>query len=178
MKKQIISVFAVILVAALVLAGSTFALKGVAEANAQAEQLRVMQALVPGGKTFAVEEYTGEDANIRTVYKTETGFVVETATYGYAGEIIMLVGVNNKGTVTGLVVKDMSETWGLGGEGLTDWQFLGQFLYGDGDVQVGTDVDALTGATVTSKAIARSVKSAVAVVTGADADSGATSWGG
>ena len=34
------------------------------------------------------------------------------------------------------------------------------------------------GATVTSKAIARSVKSAVAVVTGADADSGATSWGG
>ena len=66
----------------------------------------------------------------------------------------------------------------MGGEGLTDWQFLGQFLYGDGDVQVGTDVDALTGATVTSKAIARSVKSAVAVVTGADADSGATSWGG
>lgn len=178
MKKQIISVFAVILVAALVLAGLTFALKGVADANAQAEQLRVMQALVPGSETFTVEEYTGEDANIRTVYKTETGFVVETATQGYAGQIVMLVGVNNKGTVTGLVVKDMHETWGLGGEVLTDWQFLGQFLYGDGDAQVGTDVDALTGATVTSKAIARSVKSAVAVVTGADADSGATSWGG
>ena len=178
MKKQIITVFAVILVAALVLGGLTFALKGVADANAQIEQLRVMQALVPGGETFTVEEYTGEDTNVRTVYKTETGFVVETATDGYAGEIVMLVGVNNKGTVTGLVIKDMRETWGLGGEGLTDWQFLGQFLYGDGNAQVGIDVDALTGATVTSKAIARSVKSAVAVVTGADADSGATSWGG
>ena len=178
MKKQIITVFAVILVAALVLGGLTFALKGVADANAQIEQLRVMQALVPGGETFTVEEYTGEDTNVRTVYKTETGFVVETATDGYAGEIVMLVGVNNKGTVTGLVIKDMRETWGLGGEGLTDWQFLGQFLYGDGNAQVGIDVDALTGATVTSKAIARSVNSAVAFVTGADAATQATKWGG
>ena len=39
-------------------------------------------------------------------------------------------------------------------------------------------VDAITGATVTSKAIARSVNSAVAYVTGADVASAATSWGG
>jgi Na+-translocating ferredoxin:NAD+ oxidoreductase RnfG subunit len=43
---------------------------------------------------------------------------------------------------------------------------------------VGTNVDAITGATVTSKAVVRSVNSAVAFVTGADTDSGATSWGG
>jgi len=36
----------------------------------------------------------------------------------------------------------------------------------------------LSGATVTSKAIVRSVNSAVAVVTGVDTNSGATSWGG
>ena len=40
------------------------------------------------------------------------------------------------------------------------------------------DVDALTGATVTSKAIVRCVNSAVAFVTGADTESAATSWGG
>jgi len=40
------------------------------------------------------------------------------------------------------------------------------------------DVDAITGATVTSKAIVRSVNSAVSYVTGADVSSGATSWGG
>ena len=39
-------------------------------------------------------------------------------------------------------------------------------------------VDGMTGATVTSKAIIRCVNSAVAYVTGADASSGATSWGG
>ena len=41
-----------------------------------------------------------------------------------------------------------------------------------------TYVDAITGATVTSKAIARCVNSAVGYVTGADVESGATSWGG
>ena len=39
-------------------------------------------------------------------------------------------------------------------------------------------VDGITGATVTSKAVARCLTSAVAYVTGADAASAATSWGG
>ena len=39
-------------------------------------------------------------------------------------------------------------------------------------------VDAISGATVTSKAVVRCVNSAVAYVTGADAVSSATTWGG
>ena len=39
-------------------------------------------------------------------------------------------------------------------------------------------VDGITGATVTSKAVARCVNSAIAYVTGADVESSATSWGG
>ena len=177
MKKFLIPVIS-IAVAACLLFGLTAALEGVAAKNVESVMKITLEAMLPGSQSFVQETYTGEDANIVTAWKGETGFVVETATDGYAGEIVMLVGVNNKGTVTGLVIKDMCETWGLGGEGLTDWQFLGQFLYGDGNAQVGIDVDALTGATVTSKAITRCVNSAVAVVTGADADSGATSWGG
>ena len=72
----------------------------------------------------------------------------------------------------------MEETYGLGGKALKDWEFLAQFLRTEGDAEVGTNVDALTGATVTSKAVARSVNSAVGFVTGADTSSGATSWGG
>ena len=40
------------------------------------------------------------------------------------------------------------------------------------------EVDGITGATVTSKAVAKSVNSAVAYVTGADVASSATTWGG
>ena len=137
-----------------------------------------MVTLLPGSTTFVTEAYTGDDANITCVYKGETGYVIGTTTAGYAGPISMLIGVSSDGYVTGLQVRSMEETFGLGGEALTDWEFLAQFLRNEGDAAVGTNIDAITGATVTSKAIARSVNSAVGFVTGTDTDSGATSWGG
>ena len=138
----------------------------------------MMQTILPGSTTFAVEPYAGEDATIVSIHKGETGFVIETKTYGYAGDITMLVGVSTEGTVTGLVVRHLTETYGLGRNALTDTDFLAQFLNTSGEAAVGETVDALTGATVTSKAVTRAVNSAVAYVTGADASSGATTWGG
>ena len=178
MNKSLIRSLAVILATAAILLAVTLGLQGLAVKKARAEHLRVMQTLLPGSTDFVVEPYTGEDTNVRSVHKAENGFVIETATQGYADEITVLVGVDNDGTVTGIVVKEMHETLGLGMNGLLDWQFLAQFLRTSGEAEVGTNVDALAGATVTSKAITRCVNSAVAVVTGADAGSGATSWGG
>ena len=178
MKHPIFQPILAIFLATALLLGLSFGLHKTAQKNAQAEHLRLMQTLLPGSTTFQAEPYTGEDANIRSVHKGETGFVIETATQGYADEIILLVGVSKEGNVTGLVVKELHETLGLGANALTDWEFLAQFLNSEGDAEVGTNVDAITGATVTSKAIARCVNSAVAFVTGADTDSGATSWGG
>lgn len=178
MKKSILLPIITIALAALILLGLSAGLNGIAAANAQAEHLQMMQTLLPGSSEFVVEPYSGEDANIRSVHKGETGFVVETVTAGYAGDITMLIGISKEGTVTGLVVRELSETQGLGANALTDYEFLAQFLNTQGDAAIGTNVDALTGATVTSKAITRSVNSAVAYVTGADTSSGATSWGG
>ena len=178
MNKSLIRCIAVILATAAVLLAVTFGLQGLAVKNARAAHLRLMQTLLPGSTEFVVEPYTGEDTNVRSVHKADNGFVIETVTQGYADEISVLVGVDNDGAVTGLVVKEMHETLGLGMNGLLDWQFLAQFLSTSGEAEVGTNVDALSGATVTSKAITRCVNSAVAVVTGADAGSSATSWGG
>ena len=194
MKKPIIA----IVLAALILFGTAFALKGVAADNARDYHLQLMKTLLPGSESFTVEAYSGEDANIVSVHKAENGFVIETVTRGYADEIRMFIGVNLEGKVTGLVVAEAYETFGLGNNALTDHEFLAQFLNKSGSFAVATvgedafsgatgevveadetvDVDAMTGATVTSKAIIRCVNSAVAYVTGADADSGATSWGG
>ena len=178
MKKTIfIPLITIALIAALLL-GLSFGLKGIATANAQKEHLQIMQTLLPGSTEFTVEPYTGEDDSIRSVHKGENGFVIETATQGYADELVVLVGVSTQGKVTGLVVRQIHETYGLGNTALTDWEFLSQFLSTSGDAQIGENVDAISGATVTSKAIARCVNSAVAYVTGADTNSGATSWGG
>lgn len=180
MKKTIFIPAIVILCAAAILFGLTFGLQKVAIAKAEAEHLKIMQTLLPGSSDFILEPYTGEDANIRSVHKADSnfGYVIETVTAGYAGDIRMLIGVSKDGKVTGLVVREMSETAGLGLNALNDTDFLAQFLNTEGDAEVGTNVDAITGATVTSKAITRCVNSAVAFVTGADTDSGATSWGG
>ena len=195
MKKPIIA----LILAAVLLFGLCLGLDGMAVKNAEAYHLKLMQTLLPGSETFEVEPYAGEDANIRSVHKSDIGFVVETSTYGYAGDITMLIGVNNGGTVTGVVVQKAHETFGLGGKALTDHVFLSQFLNKSGSFEVATagadafsgataeaaptegeavSVDAITGATVTSKAIARCVNSAIGYVTGADVSSGATSWGG
>ncbi len=194
MKRIVIAILA----AALVLFGASYALNGVAAKNAQEQHMWLMQTLLPGSESFTVEPYAGDDANIRSVHKAENGFVIETVTYGYADEVTMLVGVSNEGKVTGLVVKEAHETVGLGNNALTDHEFLAQFLNATGEFSVETGsadaftgatatgessgetigVDAITGATVTSKAIVRCVNSAVAYVTGADASSSATTWGG
>jgi len=199
MKKPILLPVLTILIAAAVLLTASFSLNGIAAHNAQQDHIWLMQTLLPGSNEFTLEPYSGEDANIRSVHKTEKGFVIETVTYGYAGEITMFIGVNHDGKVTGLVVRDLSETFGLGAEALTDHEFLKQFLNSSGSFEVVTaapdafsgatgeatetdgdsvGIDALTGATVTSKAIVRAVNSAVAYVTGADAASAATTWGG
>ena len=195
MKKPIIA----LILAAALLFGLCVGLDGMAVKNAEAYHLQLMQTLLPGATEFTLEPYAGEDANIRSVHKSDIGFVVETVTYGYAGEITMLVGVNNAGRVTGVVVQKAQETFGLGGKALTDHVFLSQFLNKTGSFEVAaagadafsgataeaapaegeaTPVDAITGATVTSKAVVRCVNSAVAFVTGADAATEATSCGG
>lgn len=178
MRKKLWMPLVVILLAALILLAAYNGLMGLRLSTAQAELEQKMQTILPGSVTFTEETYTGEDANIQHVYKGETGYVIGTLTTGYAGNISMLIGVSNEGTVTGLQIRNMHETYGLGQEALTDWQFLAQFLNTTGEAAVGDNIDAITGATVTSKAVTRSVNSAVGFVTGADASSGATSWGG
>lgn len=199
MKKPILLPVLTILLAAAILLAASFGLNALAAANAQKDHIQLMQTILPDSKAFILEPYSGEDTNIRSVHKAENGFVIETVTHGYAGEITMFIGVNNDGRVTGLVVRDLSETFGLGREALTDHVFLKQFLNSSGTFEVVTaapdafsgatgvvtesegdtvGIDALTGATVTSKAIVRAVNSAVAYVTGADTASAATSWGG
>lgn len=178
MKKNILISALSILLMAVILLGCSAGLRSVAEKNAREELLCTMKKLLPESESFTEETYTGEDANIRKVYKAENGFVIETCTKGYVDDIVMLVGVSNEGAVTGVVIREIHETAGLGRAALVDYKFLMQFLDTKGDAEVGTNVDAVSGATVTSKAITRCVNSAVAYVTGADVDSGATSWGG
>lgn len=192
MKKTLIFIIAI----TLVLLAAAFGLKGITHANTQKEHIWLMETLLPGGKDFVKIPYSEEDSLIRSIHKSSVGYVIETVTQGYADEITMLVGVNNDGSVTGLVVLRAHETLGIGSKVLNDHEFLSQFLSRSGSFVINTSsenafsgatsevtdgeitVDGISGATVSSKAVAKSVSAAVAYVTGTDAVSSATTWGG
>lgn len=169
---------AVLLACALVLWLGAALLAPIARENREKEWQSILSTLLPGAGTFTQEAYAGEDESIAAVYKADNGYVIETVTAGYAGDITLLVGVHTDGSIAGLVVRDMQETYGLGMGALSNVDFLSQFLWNGTSFTVGENVDALAGATVTSKAVAKGVTAASAFVTGADISAGATEWGG
>lgn len=196
MKKEYTIPALTLVLCVIVVLAAALGLNGFANERAAQTHQKMMETLLPGSTQFTAEPYSGEDSNIVSVHKGETGYVIETTTYGYVSDITMLIGVANDGKITGLVVADAHETPGLGNNALTDTDFLAQFLNKSGEFSVKTngadafsgatgevsadamEVDALTGATVTSKAVIRCVNSAIGYVTGADVVSSATSWGG
>lgn len=177
MKKAVWFPIITLLLSVCVLLTLSLSLKDLAQKKYDETRSQIMHTLLPDSENFVFEEYIGTDSNIVSIHKGETGYVVETLVYGYADYIRTMVAVDTKGTVVGIMVINMYDTFGLGLNALTDHEFLSQYLGSSTTMEVGDTIDAIAGATVTSKAITKSVNSAIAFVTGADIDSGATEWG-
>ena len=105
------------------------------------------------------------------MYKNENGYAVQVAPNGFGGAISMMVGVSADGKVLGISIISHAETPGLGavasantdkGAAFRD-QFVGLIAgitIGDGETQI----DALSGATISSQAIVDGVNAALACV--------------
>lgn len=142
------------------------------------EALATMRQLLPGSGSFTEEPYDGDDGRITSVFRGENGCVVETEVDGYAGTIVVWTGVGDDGRVKGVAIRDLKETAGLGFEAARNRAFLEQFLHTGGEASIGVNVDALTGATVTSRSVMRAVNAAVAYASGADVMTAPTKWSG
>lgn len=109
--------------------------------------------------------YTGDDAQITAMHKAgDAGYVVSVTVVGSQGDIDLVIGVDNAGATTGVSIVDMGETPGLGDKA-SDESFLEQFIGTAGGISVNKDggsIAALTGATVTSRAVVNAVNAAVA----------------
>ena len=112
-------------------------------------------------------------AEVAKVKRHEAGMVADPITIGPDMIVADVLRLTREHHISGLPVVLEGKVLGQ-----TDASFLLQFLHTSGEAAVGEDIDALTGATVTSKAVTRAVNSAAAFVTGADVSSGATEWEG
>ena len=139
----------------------------------QEETLReAISQVLPGGvesESLTAEAWPAMVRSVRAVKDGAgalCGFAVETTPSGFAGEVRLLVGVSDEGVVTGVAVLDMKETPNLGTKVRSD-EFLKQFIGKESGMELGSgaeDVHAITGATISSKAVHEGVKAAVAAV--------------
>lgn len=103
---------------------------------------------------------TAEDGN-------EAGYVFTAGAKGYGGTVSVMVGINLEGAITGLEILSHSETPGLGANATSD-SFKSRFVGKSGELTVdknsndGQNVQAITAATITSKAVVSAVNSITA----------------
>ncbi len=117
-------------------------------------------------KTITLDgtEYTycvGLDAE-----KNVVGYIFTTSTKGYGGEVKVMTGVSADGKVTGVEALSLSETAGLGMNAQKE-SFRDQYIGKSGEIGVAksspseNEIQALTGATITSKAFTDAVNIAL-----------------
>lgn len=99
------------------------------------------------------------------------GYAFKIVASGSQGDIEMIVGLDADNAVTGVSIVDNKETSGIGsrvmenealpsGVGVLD-QFVG--MSGAGELSVGKNIEAISGATVSSKGVTKGVNAALAV---------------
>ena len=124
----------------------------------------VAAAATQSGKTLELYPVTNGGA--------EAGYVMKISASGSQGTIVMMVGVDANKAITGISVVSHAETSGIGtkvvgnepntaGVPVLD-QFVG--LSGAGSLVVGSNITAISGATVSTKGITMGANAALAAV--------------
>ena len=135
------------------------------ESNAKKEVLKDAVSF-SDAKTVTLDgkEYTyyeGLDAEGQVM-----GYVFSTSAKGYGGDIDVMSGIDSEGVIKGVSILSISETAGLGMNAKNE-DFLNQYTDKSGKLSVikngaagDNDIQALTGATITSNAMTAAVNTA------------------
>lgn len=142
----------------------------IAETKLANTQAAVNAVLPGGGEEISFQDDTGM---VSKVFASDTGYAVEVLSSGFGGTVDMMVGVGKDGKVLAVQIISHSETPGLGAvsaaENAAGEAFRGQFAGMSGELAVtkdGGQVEAITGATITSRAVVKGVNAALACVAG------------
>ena len=142
------------------------------ELNAKATQEAIM-AVLPGGFEAEITDFADATGIVSKVYQGENGYAVEVGPSGFDNTITMMVGIDNEGKVLGISIVSHTETAGLGAVAAAGTPagtaFRDQFAGTSGSLAVtkdGGEINAITGATITSRAVCVGVNAALACVAG------------
>lgn len=165
-----IILFAITAVAAFILAKVNNVTAPIIAEQESLKMEEAMKEVLPDANGFEeVPLELSEDLTITKIYQSDAGFVVFAAPKGYGGEISMAVGIDKDIKVTGISIISQSETAGLGAK-CTQPEWQKQFIGKTTNIEVskngaqGNQIDAISSATITSKAVTKGVNEALAAV--------------
>lgn len=194
LKNMVISLLVITLVAGLSLGFVQQVTKDPIANSKQQKQIEAISAVVPAFNNNPLEtcEKVAVDDDSLAVYTAQNGdeivgyAILSSTNSGFGGNVQIMVGFNPDGTIYNTSVVTHQETPGLGDQ-MTTEKFRSQFIGFDCKTKKarvkkdGGDVDALTAATISSRAFCSAINKAYrafCVVTkdesGHDAESGAT----
>ena len=147
---------------ALLLAVVNMVTKEKIDENTAKEKQEAVERIFEEAEVFPLEGY---DHEILLVAKNSEliGYTVTVKPQGYGGEIEILVGINKDGAIEGVEIVTLSETPGVGSRVKTDERFLPQFKGKSGTLVAGENVDAISGASISSKAVISGINEALSV---------------
>ena len=156
------------LAATLVLAVTYEVTKPKIAAQLKMEEQSALKNIMPGADSF-VEKKMGEIEYFEALSgNVPVGYCVRVTGNGYSGYIRIMAGVDMDGTIQGVAVLEHSETPGLGArineikQGESEPWFLKKFKGKNArNIAVKKDIDAITGATISSKAVTDAIRKTI-----------------
>lgn len=163
-----------LIIAAVVAAALAFVDRITKPVIQKADEEKLQEAItlvLPGGYDRQIMDFDDPTGLVSAVYQGANGYAVEVRPVGFDSAITMMVGVATDGTVLRVCVVSHTETAGLGAVAAASTAagsaFRDQFVGMSGEVRVKKDggaIDAITGATVTSRAVCEGVNAATSCV--------------
>ena len=156
------------LAATLVLAVTYEVTKPRIEAQLKTEEEDALKAILPGADSFNAKTVDGIEYFEAVKGADLIGYCIRVVGDGYGGNIRMLVGIDPGGVIKGVEVLEQYETPGLGARiseilpGEKEPWFLKQFKGKQAAaVEVKKNIDAITGATISSKAVTNAIRNTI-----------------
>jgi len=154
-------------VVAAALAGVNAITKDAIAANQEKKTQDALAVVLPNAGNLQKVELSGDPGIVSEVYSDGVSYAVKVLPAGFDGTITMMVGIT-EGKVSGISVISHTETPGLGAvaaaQNAKGEAFRGQFVGQSGSLAVGNQIDAMSGATITSKAVVTGVNAALEYV--------------
>ncbi len=134
----------------------------IANSANEAEKKAMSRVIVADDYKQSIVELNGSHTYYTAISGSETvGYIFTVSTNGYGGALKVMTGIGTDGKIVAIEVLDASnETPGLG-QNVTRESFWEQFKGKSGELEVKKDITPITSATISSKAVTKSVNEAL-----------------